>query len=91
MYYLSLAAYYIFFNSSKVFYFLSLLVLASFYMFTVILKDVSMGNIFQELAGFVCNEKARTWVCLQLQDNPDFHFHSNSSFYELPLVSRLIK
>ncbi|KAK0594760.1 hypothetical protein LWI29_000302 [Acer saccharum] len=92
-YYLSLVAYYVFFNSSKVFYFLSLLVLASFYMITTVSE--SMGS-FQELAdGFSCNNDRKTatgsWMCLQFQDSPDFQFQSNSSFYEVPtVVSRLL-
>jgi hypothetical protein len=52
MYYLTLVAYYIYFNSSKVFYFLSLLILALLYMF--VLKR-SVGD----------TQKFAAWVCIQ--------------------------
>ncbi|KAL9409915.1 hypothetical protein AB3S75_048188 [Citrus x aurantiifolia] len=85
MYYLSLVAYYVFFNAWKVLYFLSLLVLASFHMFVLSRR---MGN-FQELAAFACDEKIwNNLFCLQFEANPAA---ANTSFYEAPvLISRFI-
>lgn len=85
MYYLSLVAYYAFFNARKVLHFVSLLVLASFHMFVLSRR---MGN-FQELAAFACEEKIwNNLFCLQFEVNPAA---ANTSFYEVPLlVSRFI-
>ena len=62
MYYLSLVAYYAFFNARKVLHFVSLLVLASFHMFVLSRR---IGN-FQELAAFACEKKIwNNLFCLQ--------------------------
>ncbi|KAJ4705814.1 hypothetical protein OWV82_019551 [Melia azedarach] len=76
MYYLSMVAYYVFFNAFKVAYILSLLVTASFYMF---LLSKSMEN-WQGFGAFVCEEKARrrnnlVMCLLQFQHHHHHHHH----------------
>jgi ferritin len=58
MYYLTLVAYYIYFNSSKVFYYLSLLIMAMFYMFVF---EESVRDT-QKLAAWVYKQEARGFV-----------------------------
>ncbi|KAJ6996858.1 hypothetical protein NC653_013443 [Populus alba x Populus x berolinensis] len=90
MYYLTLMAYYIYFNSSKVFYFLSLLILALFHMF--VLKE-SVGDA-QKFAAWVCKQEARVLFCLQFEESSSIsaarHHDSNVSFYRVSVLSGLI-
>ncbi|KAL9356754.1 hypothetical protein Peur_050007 [Populus x canadensis] len=89
MYYLTLVAYYIYFNSSKVFYFLSLLILALFYMF--VLKQ-SVGDT-QKFAAWVCIQEARDLFCLQFEESSTIsaaRHHSNVSCYRVSVLSGLI-
>ncbi|KAB5547977.1 hypothetical protein DKX38_011383 [Salix brachista] len=77
----TLVAYYIYFNSSKVFYCLSLLILALFCMFVF---EESMGDT-RKLAAWVCKEEARGLICLQFEESataPAAHPRdSNASYY----------
>ncbi|KAB5547973.1 hypothetical protein DKX38_011379 [Salix brachista] len=74
-------SYYIYFNSSKVFYCLSLLILALYCMFVF---EESMGDT-RKMAGWVCKEEARGLICLQFEESataPAAHPRdSNASYY----------
>ena len=90
MYYLTLVAYSIYFNSSKVFYFLSLFILALFYMF--VLKE-SVGDT-QKFAAWVCMQEARVLFCLKFEESfsisAALHHDSNVSYYRVSVLSGLI-
>ncbi|KAL9378111.1 hypothetical protein Peur_029446 [Populus x canadensis] len=90
MYYLTLVAYYIYFNSSKVFYYLSLLIVALFYMF--VFKESVRDT--QKLAAWVCKQEARDLFCLQFEESATTsaaHPHdSNASYYRVSVLSRII-
>ncbi|KAJ6907841.1 hypothetical protein NC651_018325 [Populus alba x Populus x berolinensis] len=79
MYYLTLVAYYIYFNSSKVFYYLSLLIVALFYLF--VFKESVRDT--QKLAAWVCRQEARDLFSAHPHD-------SNASYYRVSVLSRII-
>lgn len=78
MYYLSLAAYYIFFNASKALYFLCMLFLAAFYVY---LLSGSITEIQQELATLVGRQKAtcRTLAYWKVQENYNHPVHPEAN------------
>lgn len=75
MYYLSLVAYYIFFNASKIVYFLLLLLLGSFSLF-ILLEDI---RNFQELAARAHERGTMTMAYMQFQETPA-RFDLNGSY-----------
>ncbi|OAY30188.1 hypothetical protein MANES_14G011400v8 [Manihot esculenta] len=86
MYYLTLVAYYIYFNSLKVMYGVCVLVLGLFYMYILSLAIADTQKLHPSL--FNHHHFITNFLFLQLQDTaPPLPPSSNHSYYSLSLLS----
>lgn len=77
MYYLSMAAYSIFFNAFRVLYILFMLLLVSIYVFLVLERK----KHFRDLAALACNQEGMNLVYLQFQDAEAYSNASNHKYF----------